>query len=73
MMYLGWVLKYLSAGLIVCSISFSLIEWQKRQPDCHPMIREYRAGLTEHVSSIILWPIIFVTLIIKFVKDMTNE
>ena len=73
MMYLELILKYLFTGLIVCSISFSLIEWQKRQPDCHPMLREFHPGLMEHVSSIMLWPIILVTLIIKFVKDMTNE
>jgi hypothetical protein len=73
MMHLDLTLKYLVAGLIVSAISFSLIEWQKRQPDCHPMVREYQAGIKEHASSIILWPLILVALIIKLVRDMVSK
>jgi hypothetical protein len=73
MMHLDLTLKYLVAGLIVSAISFSLIEWQKRRPDCHPMVREYQAGIKEHASSIILWPLILVALIIKLVRDMVSK
>lgn len=73
MMYLELTLKYLVAGLIVSAISFSLIEWQKQQPDCHPMVREYQAGIKEHASSIILWPIILTALIMKLVRDMISK
>lgn len=73
MMHLELILKYLVAGLIVSAISFSLIEWQKRQPDCHPKVKEYEAGISEHASSIILWPLILVALILKLVRDMTSK
>ena len=73
MMHLELILKYLVAGLIVSAISFSLIEWQKRQPDCHPKVRDYHAGITEHVSSIILWPIVLAAMIMKLVKDMVSK
>ena len=73
MMYLELTLKYLVAGLIVSAISFSLIEWQKQQPDCHPMVKKYQAGIKEHVSSIILWPLILTALIMKLVRDMASK
>ena len=73
MMYLELTLKYLVAGLIVSAISFSLIEWQKQQPDCHPMVKKYQAGIKEHASSIILWPIILTALIMKLVRDMISK
>jgi len=73
MMYLGWVLKYLVAGMIISAISFSLIEWQKRQPECSNKLKEYNAGITEHVTSIVLWPIILVILITILIRDMISK
>lgn len=73
MMHLELILKYLVAGLIVSAISFSLIEWQKRQPDCHPMVKKYQAGIKEHASSIILWPLILTALIMKLLRDMASK
>ena len=73
MMYLELTLKYLVVGLIVSGAAFSMIEWQKRQPDCHPMVRDYHAGITEHASSIILWPIVLAAMIMKLVKDMVSK
>tara|TARA_R100001480_G_scaffold147128_1_gene145978 strand:- start:115 stop:336 length:222 start_codon:yes stop_codon:yes gene_type:complete len=73
MINLESVLKYLVAGMIISAISFSLIEWQKRQPGCPNKLKEYNAGISEHVTTIVLWPIILSILITILVRDMISK
>ena len=73
MMHLELILKYLVAGMIVSAAGFSLIEWQKRQPGCPTKVKEYHAGVAEHVTSIVLWPIILTIFITILVRDMISR
>jgi hypothetical protein len=73
MMHLELIFKYLVAGMIISAMSFSLIEWQKQQPWCPEKLKEYNAGVTEHVTTIMLWPIILTILITILVRDMISK
>jgi hypothetical protein len=73
MMHLELILKYMFAGMIVSAAGFSLIEWQKRQPGCPAKVKEYQAGVPEHVISILFWPIILTILITILVRDMVSK